>query len=95
MIGIGPHMSEKSQIDIVRQEQERLSGILTSIDETARQNRTKIAHHDAYSAELEKEGLESVNWHITLTQGERSELAKVASKYDAGKKCGAKCGAKM
>jgi DNA helicase II / ATP-dependent DNA helicase PcrA len=56
-------MSEKSQFDLVRQEQERLSGILTSIEETARQNRTKIAHHDAYSAELEKERLESVNWH--------------------------------
>ncbi|MFZ4859654.1 MAG: hypothetical protein ACOYL3_25050 [Desulfuromonadaceae bacterium] len=56
-------MSEKSQFDLVRQEQERLSGVLTSIEETARQNRTKIAHHDAYSAELEKERLESVNWH--------------------------------
>ncbi|MFZ4858947.1 MAG: ATP-binding domain-containing protein [Desulfuromonadaceae bacterium] len=56
-------MSGKSEFDIVRQEQERLSGVLTSIEETARQNRTKIAHHDAYSAELEKERLESVNWH--------------------------------
>ena len=62
-IGFGLHMSGKSEFDIVRQEQERLSGVLTSIEETARQNRTKIAHHDAYSAELEKERLESVNWH--------------------------------
>jgi hypothetical protein len=51
-------MSGKSEFDIVRQEQERLSGVLTSIEETARQNRTMIAHHDAYSAELEKERLE-------------------------------------
>src|SRR6185369_13272982 len=56
-------MSEQPQFDIVLQEQQRLSDVLTSIEETARQNRAKIAHHHAYTAELEKERLESVNWH--------------------------------
>ena len=55
-------MSEKSQFDIVRREQERLSEVLNSIEETARQNKAKIAHHSAYTAELEKERLESVSW---------------------------------
>lgn len=55
-------MSEKSQFDTVLQEQQRLSEVLTSIDETARQNRLKIAQHNAYTAELEKERLESVSW---------------------------------
>ena len=32
-------MSEKPQFDIVLQEQQRLSEVLTSIEETARQNR--------------------------------------------------------
>ena len=56
-------MSEQPQFDIVQQEQQRLSDVLTSIEETARQNRAKIARHDAYTTELEKERLESVNWH--------------------------------
>ena len=55
-------MSEKPQFDIVLQEHERLSDVLASIEETARQNRAKIANHDAYTAELEKERLESVSW---------------------------------
>ncbi len=55
-------MSEKSQFEIVRKEQERLSEVLNSIEETARLNRAKIAHHSAYTAELEKERLESVSW---------------------------------
>jgi DNA helicase IV len=57
------HMSEQPQFDIVFQEQQRLSEVLTSIEETGRQNRAKIAHHGTYTAELEKERLESVNWH--------------------------------
>ena len=56
-------MNEKTQFDIVGQEQQRLSEVLISIEDTARQNRAKIAHHKAYTAELEKERLESVNWH--------------------------------
>src|SRR6185369_1337226 len=55
-------MSEKPQFDVVLQEQQRLSDVLTSIEETARQNRAKIVRHDAYTAELEKERLESVSW---------------------------------
>ncbi len=55
-------MSEKPQFDIVLQEQQRLSDVLSAIEETARQNRMKIASHDAYTAELEKERLESVSW---------------------------------
>ncbi|MBT1073396.1 UvrD-helicase domain-containing protein [Pelotalea chapellei] len=55
-------MSEECQFDIVLQEQQRLSDILTSIEETARQNRAKIASHDAYMVELGKERLESVSW---------------------------------
>ena len=55
-------MNEEPQFDIVLQEQQRLSDILTSIEETARQNRAKIANHDAYTAELEKERLDSVSW---------------------------------
>ena len=56
-------MNDNSQFDIVQQEQHRLSDVLTSIEETARMNSAKIAHHGAYTAELEKERLESVNWH--------------------------------
>jgi DNA helicase IV len=56
-------MDSSSRFDIVELEQQRLSGVLTSIEETARQNRTKIANHDAYTTELEKERLESVSWH--------------------------------
>jgi DNA helicase II / ATP-dependent DNA helicase PcrA len=55
-------MSEQPQFDIVLQEQQRLSEVLTSIEETARQNRAKIANHNACMAELEKERLESVSW---------------------------------
>ena len=55
-------MSEKPEFEIVLQEQRRLSELLTSIEETARQNKAKIANHDAYTAELEKERLESVSW---------------------------------
>ncbi len=55
-------MSELSQFDVVLQEQQRLSAVLTSIEETARQNRAKIANHAAYTAELAKERLESVSW---------------------------------
>jgi DNA helicase-2/ATP-dependent DNA helicase PcrA len=55
-------MSENPRFDIVLQEQQRLSEVLSSIEETARQNRAKIANHDAYTAELEKERLESVSW---------------------------------
>ena len=62
-IGFGLHMSESSEFDMVRQEQQRLSGVLTSIEETVRQNRAKIAHHNAYTTKLEKERLESVSWH--------------------------------
>ena len=56
-------MSEISEYDMVRQEQQRLADVLTSIDETARQTRAKIAHHNKYTSELEKERLESVSWH--------------------------------
>lgn len=56
-------MSETPQFEIVQQEELRLSGVLTSIEETARQNRAKIAQHHAYTTELENERLESVNWH--------------------------------
>jgi len=56
-------MSEYPQHDIVQKEQQRLSEVLTSIEETARQNRAKIANHNAYTSELEKERLESVSWH--------------------------------
>ena len=56
-------MSENLPFDIVQQEQQRLAEVLVSIEETARQNKAKIAHHNAYTAELEKERLESVNWH--------------------------------
>ena len=42
------HMSEQPSFDIVQKEQLRLSDVLTSIEETARQNRAKIAHHHAY-----------------------------------------------
>ena len=55
-------MNQEPQFDIVLQEQQRLTDILTSIEETARQNRAKIANHDAYTAELEKERLDSVSW---------------------------------
>ncbi|NVN93037.1 MAG: AAA family ATPase [Desulfuromonadales bacterium] len=55
-------MSEQPQFDMVLQEQQRLSELLTSIEETARQNRAKIACHDAGMAELKKERLESVSW---------------------------------
>ncbi len=55
-------MSEQHQFDIVQQEQQRLSDVLSSIEETARQNRAKISRHNAYTAELEKERLESVSW---------------------------------
>ncbi|NVO00472.1 MAG: ATP-binding domain-containing protein [Geobacteraceae bacterium] len=55
-------MNNNSQFDIVVQEQQRLQEILGSIEETARQNKLKIANHDAYTAELEKERLESVSW---------------------------------
>lgn len=55
-------MSETPPFDIVLQEQQRLSAVLSSIEETARQNRAKIASHDAYTAELEKARLESVSW---------------------------------
>ncbi|MDD2367331.1 MAG: UvrD-helicase domain-containing protein [Desulfuromonadaceae bacterium] len=55
-------MSDKSQFDIVRKEHERLSEVLNSIEDTAKQNRAKIAHHNAYTAELEKDRLESVSW---------------------------------
>ena len=55
-------MNEEPQFDIVMREQQRLSDVLTSIEETARQNRAKIANHDAYTAELEKERLDSVSW---------------------------------
>jgi DNA helicase IV len=56
-------MDSSPRFDIVEQEQLRLSGVLTAIDETARQNRAKIAHHHTYTTELEKERLESVSWH--------------------------------
>lgn len=56
-------MSEQPPFDIVQQEQQRLSDVLSAIEETARQNRAKIARHNAYTTELEKERLESVNWH--------------------------------
>ena len=56
-------MNEQPQFEIVQQEKQRLSDVLTSIEETARQNRAKIAHHAAYTTELEKERLESLNWH--------------------------------
>ncbi|MFA7405388.1 MAG: helicase, partial [Pelobacteraceae bacterium] len=56
-------MSEQPQFDIVVQEQQRLADVLTSVEETARQNRVKIARHNAYTSELEKDRLESVNWH--------------------------------
>lgn len=56
-------MSEPAQFDIVRQEQQRLSDVLTAVDETARQTRAKIARHNSYTSELEKERLESVSWH--------------------------------
>lgn len=55
-------MSEISHFDIVLQEQQRLEAVLSSIEETARQNKAKIASHDAYTAELQKERLESVSW---------------------------------
>lgn len=56
-------MSEQPEFDIVRQEQQRLADVLTSVEETVRQNRAKIARHHAYTTGLEKERLESVNWH--------------------------------
>ena len=55
-------MNENPQFDIVLKEQQRLSDVLTAIEETARQNRAKIAQHDAHTAELEKERLDSVSW---------------------------------
>ncbi len=47
---------------IVLKEQQRLTELLTSIEATARQNKAKIANHDAYTVELEQQRLESVNW---------------------------------
>jgi DNA helicase IV len=48
--------------DIVQREQQRLAEIYTAVEETARQNKAKLANHDAYTAELERERLESVSW---------------------------------
>ncbi|MBC8019454.1 MAG: AAA family ATPase [Verrucomicrobia bacterium] len=56
-------MNETPKFEIVQQEQQRLSDVLTSIEETARQNRSKIARHHAYTTELKKDRLESVSWH--------------------------------
>ena len=55
-------MNEQPQFDVVLKEQQRLSEVLTSIEETARRNRVKITNHNAFMAELEKERLESVSW---------------------------------
>ncbi|ABL00136.1 ATP-binding domain-containing protein [Pelobacter propionicus] len=55
-------MNEQPPFDIVLREQQRLSELLSSIEETARQNRTKIANHETYMAELKKERLDSVSW---------------------------------
>lgn len=55
-------MNEKPEFDIVLKEQQRLSAVLASIEETARQNRAKIANHDAFTVELEKQRLDSVSW---------------------------------
>ncbi len=55
-------MNEHPPCDIVLQEERRLSELLASVEETARQNRAKIATHDASMAELKKERLESVSW---------------------------------
>lgn len=55
-------MNEKPEFDIVLKEQQRLSAVLASIEETARQNRAKIVNHDAFTVELEKQRLESVSW---------------------------------
>lgn len=61
-MGFDLHMSENTQFDMVQQEQRRLSDVLTSIEETARQNRAKIATHNSYAAKLKKERLDSVSW---------------------------------
>lgn len=80
-------MSEKSQFDIVLQEQQRLSEVLTSIEETARQNKAKIANHDAYTAELEKERLESVSWReknalaFKLIENDKFDPAKYLTSF--------------
>ena len=62
-IGFDQHMNEQPEFDIVQKEQLRLADVLASVEETARQNRAKIARHNAYTTELEKDRLESVNWH--------------------------------
>ncbi len=48
--------------DIVLREQQRLTDIYAAVAETARRNKTRLADHDAYTAELEKERLASVSW---------------------------------
>jgi DNA helicase II / ATP-dependent DNA helicase PcrA len=70
-------MSEQPQFDIVLQEQQRLSELLTSIEETARQNRAKIANHETYMAELKKERLDSVSWR------EKNSLTEKLMENDA------------
>ena len=53
---------EQAAHDIILREQQRLADIYTAIEETARRNRARIADHDAHTAELKKERLESVSW---------------------------------
>lgn len=80
-------MSEQNQFDIVLQEQQRLSDVLASIEETARQNKAKIASHDAYTAELEKARLESVSWReknslaFKLIENDKFDPAKYLTSF--------------
>ncbi len=48
--------------EIVLKEQQRLADIYAAVKETARQNKAKITNHDAHTAELARERLESVSW---------------------------------
>ncbi|GAM11096.1 helicase IV [Geobacter sp. OR-1] len=80
-------MIENPQFDIVIQEQQRLSELLSSIEETARQNKAKIANHDAYTAELEKARLESVSWReknsltFKLVENDKFDPAKYLTSF--------------
>jgi DNA helicase IV len=80
-------MSEKAYFYIVVQEQQRLSEVLSSIEETAKQNKLKIANHDAYTAELEKARLESVSWReknsltFKLVENDKFDPAKYLTSF--------------
>ncbi|MBT0665895.1 ATP-binding domain-containing protein [Geobacter pelophilus] len=80
-------MSKSPQFDIVIQEQQRLTDVLSSIEETARQNKAKIANHYAYTAELEKARLDSVSWReknsltFKLIENDKFDPAKYLTSF--------------